>query len=61
MEMKAEIAKAQRLMDFGEVDVQLPGGRKESEERSIPVCGNVFPRLGEVYLYSNMKILLSFS
>jgi len=34
---------------------------KESEERSIPVCGNVFPRLGEVYLYSNMKILLSFS
>jgi len=34
---------------------------KESEERSIPVCGNTFPRLGEVYLYSNMKILLSFS
>ncbi|WP_417141551.1 hypothetical protein, partial [Phocaeicola coprocola] len=33
----------------------------ESEERSIPVCGNTFPRLGEVYLYSNMKILLSFS
>lgn len=28
VEMKAEIVKAQRLMDFGEVDVQLPEGKK---------------------------------